>query len=159
MRIWKKEQELLRLLRLSDIDWRERKVSFVQSKTMAPITLPLPEEVLLALADYVRNERPCTDDDHVFLQARAPHRAFDGTNDSFWRVPAKGFAEAGVDTAGKHRGLHSLRHSAATGMLASEVPYPVISAVLGHASSNTTMRYMSVDVSSLRRLSLEVPHA
>lgn len=147
----------IRALLISNIDWRNRKMSFVQSKTGGTVTLPLPEEVVLALADYIVNERPNTGDEHVFLHARAPYLAFEGTNDSFWRITAKGFADAGVDTAGKHRGMHSLRHSAATGMLAAEVPYPVISAVLGHASSNTTMRYMAVDVGSLRKLSLEVP--
>lgn len=149
----------IRNLLLSDIDWRRRRLRFTQSKTGAEVTLPLPEEVTLALADYVRNERPGSDDGHVFLHAQAPYLAFDETDDSFWRITSKGFAAAGVDTEGRHRGMHSLRHSAATGMLAAETPYPTISAVLGHASSNTTMRYMAVDVESLRRLSLEVPHA
>lgn len=149
----------IRALRLGDIGWRDGKLSFVQRKTGGAVTLPLPEEVTLALADYIRNERPDTGDDHVFLHARAPYLAFDATDDSFWRIPSKGFADAGVDTAGRHHGMHSLRHSAATCMLGAEMPYPTISAVLGHASTNTTMRYMSVDVASLRRLSLEVPHA
>ncbi len=148
----------IRALRLGDIDWRDGQVRFVQRKTGGAVTLPLPNEVTLALADYIRNERPETGDDHVFLHARAPYLAFDATDDSFWRIPSKGFSDAGVDTAGKHHGMHSLRHSAATCMLGAETPYPTISAVLGHASTNTTMRYVSVDVPSLRRLSLEVPH-
>ena len=67
------------------------------------------------------------------------------------------FADAGVETAGKHHGMHSLRHSAASNMLSGGTPYPTISSVLGHSSANVTKRYLSIDVESLRPLALEVP--
>ena len=44
-------------------------------------------------------------------------------------------------------------------MLAGDVPYPVISGVLGHDNANTTRKYLAVDVERLRAMSLEVPHA
>ena len=69
----------------------------------------------------------------------------------------RSFHAAGVPTEGKHHGLHSLRHSAATNMLASGVPYPTISSVLGHSSVNVTKRYLSIDTESLRCIALEVP--
>ena len=69
----------------------------------------------------------------------------------------RALADAGVETAGKHRGMHSLRHSAATNMLSGGTPYPTISSVLGHSSVNVTKRYLSIDVESLRPLALEVP--
>lgn len=47
----------IKALRLGDIDWQGRALRFVQSKTGAPQALPLPEEALLALADYIRSER------------------------------------------------------------------------------------------------------
>jgi integrase len=53
--------------------------------------------------------------------------------------------------------MHSMRHSAATNMLAEGTPYPTISAVLGHSSTNVTRRHLSIDVESLRCLALEVP--
>ena len=65
--------------------------------------------------------------------------------------------EAALEVAGRHRGLHALRHSAAVGMLAAGSAYPVIGAVLGHADANTTRRYLRVDVTHLRPLALEVP--
>lgn len=69
----------------------------------------------------------------------------------------KAYADAGVDVDGKHHGMHSLRHSAATNMLSGGTGYPVISAVLGHSSVNVTRRYLSIDVESLRQIALEVP--
>ena len=147
----------IRALRLGDIDWRGREVRFTQAKTGRPVRLPLPEEVLLALADYLRGERPDVVDDHVFVRRRAPHGHFEGTSNSFHDAATGAFERAGVDTAGKHHGMHSLRHSAATNMLCDGTAYPVISGILGHSNANTTRRYMAVDIEALRRLSLEVP--
>lgn len=147
----------IRALRLRDIDWRARELRFTQAKTGSPVRLPLPDEVMLALADYLRSERPDIGDDHVFLRHRAPHGSFEGGSNSFHDVATQAFDRAGVDTSGKHHGMHSLRHSAATNMLADGTAYPVISGILGHSNANTTRRYMAVDIEALRRLSLEVP--
>lgn len=147
----------IRTLRLRDIDWRAREVSFTQTKTGRPVRLPLPDEVRLALADYLRSERPDSGDDHVFLRHRAPHGNFAGASSSFHNVATGAFDRAAVNTAGKHHGMHALRHSAATNMLTEGTAYPVISGILGHSNANTTRRYMAVDIEALRRLSLEVP--
>ena len=147
----------IRALRLGDIDWRAHEVSFTQSKTNRPVRLPLPDEIMLAVADYLRCERPDSVDDHVFLRHRAPHGHFEGASNSFHYVATGAFDRAMVNTSGKHHGMHALRHSAATTMLSGGIPYPVISGILGHSNANTTRRYMAVDVEALRRLSLEVP--
>lgn len=147
----------VRALRLGEIDWRARKVSFTQPKTGRPVRLPLPDETMLAVADYLRNERPESVDDHVFLRHRAPHSSFERASNSFHYVATGAFDRAAVNTSGKHHGMHSLRHSAATNMLSGGTAYPVISGILGHSNANTTRKYMAVDIEALRRLSLEVP--
>lgn len=146
----------IKALRLSDIDWRAKTVSFVQRKTQVTNTLHMPEEVWLAVADYIRCERPDVDGDRVFVTACAPYHAIDSSH-TFHRTVTRAFADAGVETAGKHHGMHSLRHSAASNMLSGGTPYPTISSVLGHSSANVTKRYLSIDVESLRPLALEVP--
>lgn len=147
----------IRALRLGNIDWRVHEVSFTQVKTGNPVRLPLPDEVMLALADYLRNERPENATDHVFLHDRAPHHSFEDASNSFHYVATGAFGRASVNTLGKHHGMHSLRHSAATNMLSGGTPYPVISGILGHSNANTTRKYMAIDVEGLRSLSLEVP--
>lgn len=147
----------IRALRLRNIDWRACELSFTQAKTGRPVRLPLPDEVMLALADYLRSERPDSGDDHVFLRHRAPHGSFEGASNSFHDVATRAFGRAAVNTSGKHHGMHSLRHSAATNLLADGVAYRVISGILGHSNANTTRRYMAVDIEALRRLALEVP--
>jgi integrase/recombinase XerD len=143
-------------LRFDQIDWANRRLSLVQHKTGRRLDLPLPDECALAIIDYWKNERPKGGDPHVFLRHRAPHQP-PAAGNHFHQVVAGCFARAGVEVSGRHRGLHTLRHSAAIGMLEAGTPYPVIGAVLGHADANTTRRYLRVDVAHLRPLALEVP--
>lgn len=146
----------IKALKSGDVDWRKKTVTFTQRKTQVIQTLPMSEEVWLALADYIRNERPKTDYERIFLSAFAPFRPIDSSH-TFHRALTRTFSKAGVDVRGKHHGMHSLRHSAATNMLGDKTPYPIISSVLGHSSTNVTRRYLSIDVESLRCLALEVP--
>lgn len=47
----------IRSLRTLGVDLRLKTVSFVQSKTRVPQVLSMSDEVWLALADYLKNER------------------------------------------------------------------------------------------------------
>ena len=144
-------------LRHEYVDWHLRKLSFTQQKTKREIILPLPEECMYAILDYLKNERPVSDDPHIFLTSRAPYKPFAIGNAYHMRISAC-YERAKVNTTHKHRGLHSVRHSMAVNMLLTDTPYPVITGVLGHESSNTTKAYLRVDVERLRSLCLEVPH-
>ena len=144
-------------IKYENIDWRLRTVTFVQEKTKKALQLPLPDECFFSLLDYLKNERPKSDDKHIFVRSRAPHQAYSGGS-AFYRIIADCFARSGVDTGNRHRGLHALRHSSAVNMLMGDTPYPVISGILGHENANTTKQYLRMDVKHLRRMSLEVPH-
>jgi len=62
---------------------------------------------------------------------------------------------AGIHFRSKqHRGLHSLRHTLATQLLRAQTPLHVISDILGHRSSTSTMIYAKADVESLRTAAL-----
>jgi site-specific recombinase XerD len=50
-----------------------------------------------------------------------------------------------------------LRHNAASRLLRAAVPLPTISAVLGHASPESTDLYLSVDEDHLLDCVLDVP--
>jgi len=144
-------------LRKTDINWQESRLSRRQIKTGRHLVLPIPQEVLLALADYMKYERPPSDDDHVFLLARAPYQPY-RSKATVHVVVADAFKRAGVDITGRRHGPHALRHSLASAMLAAGTSYPVIGAVLGHKnSSEATRAYLRIDVEHLRPLALEVP--
>jgi site-specific recombinase XerD len=67
------------------------------------------------------------------------------------------FRIAGVNFTSKKHGPHSLRHSLASNLLKSNEPLPVISEILGHSSTETTMDYLRIDINLLRKCALNVP--
>ena len=141
-------------LRLTDIDWRARVIAIVQQKTRNPLTVPLTALVTSRLVDYVLADRPASGDDHVFLRMAAPHTRL-ADHASIYRVTAETFRKAGV--ADVKAGTRLLRHNAASRLLRATVPLPTISAVLGHASPESTRGYMSVDDDRLAACVLPVP--
>jgi integrase len=141
-------------LRLGDIDWRGQTIGIVQQKTGNPLCLPLPALLVAKLADYVLDERPGTADDHVFVRSVAPHVAL-GDHASVHRVTVTTFRKAGVSDP--KAGTRLLRHNAASRLLRSAVALPTISALLGHASEESTNLYMSVDRDRLVECVLPVP--
>ncbi len=141
-------------LRVGDVDWRGRTIGIVQQKTGNPLTLPLPALVMAKLADYVLGERPCSGDDHLFLRSVAPHTRLND-HASVHRVTVTTFQKAGVAKA--KAGTRRLRHNAASRLLSAAVPLPTISAVLGHASADSTNLYMSVERERLLECVLPVP--
>ncbi|MCD8317266.1 MAG: tyrosine-type recombinase/integrase [Eggerthellaceae bacterium] len=140
-------------LKLTDIDWRTKAISIIQSKTKNPLTLPLPDYVAETLARYILEERPKTASERVFLTSHAPFRPI--TNRSGVKVIiTRACRLAGIE---KTVGTRILRHTAATSMLSSGVDLPVISAVLGHASSDSTGTYLETDASKLKECILSLP--
>lgn len=141
-------------LRLSDVDWRGQTISIVQRKTGNPLTVPLTELLACRLADYVLHDRPRTGDGHVFVRRVAPHVRL-GDHAAIHRVTAEVFRTAGAaDVKG---GTRLLRHNAASRMMRAATPLPTISAVLGHASEESTKQYMSIDDDRLLGCVLPVP--
>ncbi|MDA8311890.1 MAG: site-specific integrase [Actinomycetota bacterium] len=141
-------------LRLADIDWRVQTAEIVQQKTHNPLTVPLTNLVTSRLADYVLDDRPDSPDDHVFLRSVAPHRALRDHASIYWLI-AQVFSAAGVVNV--KAGTRLLRHNAASRLLRAGVPLPTVSAVLGHASPESTDLYMSVDRDRLLECVLDVP--
>jgi len=141
-------------LRLAEIDWRARTAEIVQQKTHNPLTVPLTDLLVGRLAGYVLDQRPDSPDDHVFLRCVAPHTRL-SDHASIHRVIATVFGKAGVTDV--KAGTRLLRHNAASRLLREAVPLPTISAVLGHASPESTDLYLSVDEDRLLDCVLDIP--
>jgi integrase len=144
----------IRSLRLDDLDWDQAVITIQQSKTGKLLELPLIDEVATGLIEYLRYGRPATDHRQVFVRFKAPFEPFVNRN-NFYPIITKYRRLAGVKLEpGSRSGLHSLRHSLATAMLADGVPIEEISPILGHASLDTTRIYTRVDIAALRSAAL-----
>ena len=147
----------LRQLELGDLDWRAKTFTIIQRKTGRPLSLPLLDDVGWAIIDYIRGGRPETACAKVFVKHRHPFDAFGGSSSVASRL-SRHTARAGIEfPPGQVRGMHSLRGALAVAMVGNGTPIPVISAVLGHASSDTTQAYyLRFDTERLRCCALDV---
>jgi site-specific recombinase XerD len=142
-------------LEFSNIDWDNNIIRLVQVKTSRPIDLPLLCDVGEAIIDYVVNGRPKTELKKVFVTATNPVRLLKAAD--IWAIVSRLFKEAGIDTCGKHHGGHACRHSLATSILGNNIGLPVISGILGHASTQTTQVYLGVEIGTLLKVAHVVP--
>jgi integrase len=147
----------LRQLELGDLDWRAKQITVVQHKTGRPLSLPLLDDVGWAIIDYVRSGRPATVCPKVFVKHRHPFDAFGGASSIASRL-SRHAVRAGIEfPPGEVCGMHSLRGALAVAMIGNGVSIPVVSAVLGHASSDTTQAYyLRFDIERLRCCALDV---
>ena len=147
----------LRQLELGDLDWRAKQITIFQHKTGRPLSLPLLDDVGWAIIDYVRGGRPETASPRVFVKHRHPFDAFGGASSVASRL-SRHAARAGIEfPPGQVCGMHSLRGALAVAMIGNGTSIPVVSEVLGHASSDTTQAYyLRFDVERLRCCAVDV---
>ena len=142
-------------MQFTNILWERKLISINQQKTKDPIELPLFPEIGNAVIDYLKHGRPQSNLPYIFIRHIPPYDNV--CNNLLYGIIKKYMNLSGVEYDERKHGPHALRHSLATNLLNKEVALPVISSVLGHTRSESTMFYLRVDVNSLRKCALEVP--
>ena len=140
-------------LRFGEILWDKNMIQKTQQKTKLSISVPLPLNIKFLLIDYIKNHRPCSDEDFVFICEKT-HKHY--CNSQLYSILNSYIKKSDVMVGNRKHGPHALRHSLATNLLKENTPMPVITGLLGHKNINTTSRYMAIDIESLRSLCLEV---
>ena len=136
-------------LSLDDVDWDRGLLHVRNSKSKSDRTVPLDADTGRAVERYVVDGRGDRGDTRsLFLPTG---RAADAPS-----MTSRQVADAVkllAERAGVHgyRGSHSLRRAVATSMVRDGVSVKVVADVLGHENVSTTMRYLRVDVESLRK--------
>ncbi len=141
-------------LRLSDFDWEEAGIR-VAGKGRCQALLPLTQEIGDAIVTYIKDGRPQSDCDVLFIRSRAPFRAF-ADHCAISVIVAQAMRRAGV--ACPSRGAaHVLRHSVASSMLHHGASLQEIAVILRHRFIATTEIYAKVDVVALRQIAQPWP--
>jgi integrase len=141
-------------LKLGDLDWRAQSVTFAPHKGGRPIRHQLTGAVAKALADYLRFERPASDESAVFLRWFRPHLPMSPS--AITAVVYSQSSQLGLD---RRVGPHALRHTFATRLLRAGQPMKTISDLLGHRCLQSTGIYAKLDHPHLVEVAGEWPGA
>jgi integrase len=122
----------VRRLRLSDLDWENRRVRIEQSKGLNDRMVCLSAATINALQAY--------------LEVRGPLDALPEQVFIFQHAPlSQSYCGERLETYGKISGFritpHQLRHSCATLLLNAGAPILTVQAILGHRQIDTTLGY------------------
>ena len=141
-------------LTFDEILWDKNIIQKIQQKTSLPVSVPLPENIKYLLIDYIKNKRPESDTNYVFIN---PDSSLRYSETELYFIFNKYLNRSSVSVGNRKHGPHALRHSLAAKLLDNNTPMPVITGILGHKDINTTSKYLSIDIEGLRKVSLEVP--
>ena len=142
-------------LRLTNIDFISNKINFIQQKTNVPHCVELVPEVKEALIYYIENIRPVSTFDNIFLSFTKPYRPIRSAN--MHATIKRHFLKCGVALNERKCGLHSLRMTFASDLIAEHVPYKIVSKILGHEHYQSAKNYIKFDIEALRNCALDVP--
>ncbi len=142
-------------LAFDEVDFKNGRISFTQEKTGEYQSLPLIPEIKDALEDYIKNSRPDSVEDKIFLSLYAPYRPL--TTSVTRRITAAYMRKSGVEPGERRHGSHIFRSSAATSMVNDGVSYEVVRHVLGHNDPNVIQHYAALDINNLRQCALPAP--
>jgi site-specific recombinase XerD len=136
---------------LSDISWESKIISIIQQKTGVPLTLPFPIEVGNLLTRYILEGRPKCDEPNVFITLKHPYTKLRSRRCCYTSSLAiLGRKKTVTDV----RGLHVVRKTFASNLLAAGNHVSTISFTLGHTSESTVDEYLATDDKRMRQCSI-----
>ena len=145
----------IRMLTFDNVDFDNRFIDFTQYKTSVHHRLNIPNDVKNALADYINNARPESEEPYIFLGSKLPYSPLTGSG--ITAIVTNCFKKAGIESNGRHLGPHALRSTFASELLAEKVPYDAIRVILGHTDPGSTRFYTKMSIEDLRTCALAVP--
>jgi site-specific recombinase XerD len=141
-------------LTLDAVNWKTGALHVDQRKTRSTLILPLAEQTLRMLEQYLANRRPCDQATTVlFPTARSPIGGM--TSWGICNVFAKRARESGLPLEGVSS--YALRHSFAMRLLRQGVGVKTIGDLLGHHCLESTCVYLRIETDMLRTVALPVP--
>jgi integrase/recombinase XerD len=136
------------------VNWKTGTLRVDQRKTRSILVLPLAEQTLQILEQYLANRAPSDQATTIlFPKARSPIGAM--TNCGICDVFAKRARESGLPLEGVSS--YALRHSFAMRLLRQGVGVKTIGDLLGHHCLESTCVYLRIETDMLRTVALPVP--
>lgn len=139
-------------IRFCDLYWAEGVLTVTQQKTNEDFRIHIDNETQNAIIDYILNERRDCDSEYIFITAVGPvHRLNHRKRSSHCRI-----RDIDIPRNIPHDGLHILRRTYASKLLACGTAMPVISAMLGHTDIKSAQCYLSTNEKKMRSCALDL---
>lgn len=115
----------------------------------------MPDDVGWAIIDYLKNGRPYTESQNIFVKHRPPYDGL-SVNSTMNHIFSAVMNKAGIPPEMKeHVGWHTFRRSLATNLLQNNVEMSTISEILGHSDPDIAGKYyVKLDIENLRKCAL-----
>jgi site-specific recombinase XerD len=140
-------------LTLSSVNRKARTLTVWQSKTYSTLVVPLHDQTLAVLDEYLQRGRPRTELPWLFLRATAPLGPMS-------KSAVSQVFRARADRNGppiSQYSAHCLRHAFAHRLFQRGVGIKVIGDLMGHRSLVSTSMYLRLQADALREVALPVP--
>ena len=142
----------IRLLKMEDINWEKDEIHIIQHKTNRELITPMFPAVGNAIADYILNCRPESDEPYVFLShGRSGYGNALGANTIIGKMRLY-LNKSGIKASGfDGKDFHALRKTFATNLLISGASLESVSNSLGDAGIQAVKPYLALDNEKLKQ--------
>jgi len=130
---------------LDDISFRKRELTLSHRKGLNPVTLPLPEQTIKALAAYLTKARPKSQSRTIFVNFPFPYAPMQSA--SVIQCISKAMKRAGLPYS-----AYALRHTYAQNLLHMGQSIYEIKEMLGHDTIHSTQKYLTIHVDLMREV-------
>jgi integrase/recombinase XerD len=102
--------------------------------------LPLPDELIDVLHNYLRLERPLTNSPYLFLSLKGRQRGQPMTSAGLRAL----FRHHRMSSEIPHANPHRFRHTFGADMVRAGISLPALQHLMGHSQIHTTMLYVQI---------------
>lgn len=121
-------------LEFKDIDWQNKVLHIIQTKTKVQLNLPIPNPVYEALVLYIKNGRPKANSPYIFLEDNPPFKKISNENCEYM---IKGILKT-------RRNFHILRRTFASNIHETSKSLNVVINCLGHTGETNVGKYVNI---------------
>jgi integrase/recombinase XerD len=130
---------------LDDISFKRGELTLRERKGGNPITLPIPEKTIKAIALYVSKGRPESPSRHLFLTHHFPYHPVSSNT-------GVGYISKAMKQAGLPSSAYWLRHTYAQNLLHMGRSIYEVKEMMGHQNIQSTHRYLHINTELMRKV-------
>jgi integrase/recombinase XerD len=130
---------------LDDISFGKQEITIKERKGANPVTLPLPEKTLKAIALYISKARPKSLSRNLFLRRQFPYKPANAC--SVIHCISKAMKKAGLPGTS-----YWLRHTYAQNLLETGRSIYEVKEMMGHQNIQSSQRYLHLNTKLMRKV-------